>query len=167
MHKPGRPSPISHTQMPRLPIKTVRHRSNMTFLPEGWVCLMMNGVIWNVYKVHGRQLLKLGFSTIYNQNYLRLHLSKQNVQCTQFLVYPTPIHNAIRKLYVSKMNENKEIIPTNYTRNPPESRPPTPSPDNNTPPPNTAARLHYWSHAILMVPVLLAHMLVLSMICKI
>ena len=64
------------------------------------------------------------------------------------------------------MNENKEIIPTNYTRNSPDHRHRrqiTISP----PPPNTAAILHSWSPAILMVPVLLAHMLVLSMICKI
>ena len=31
-------------------------------------------------------------------------------------------YNTIRKLYVSKMNENKQIIPTKYTRNPPDHR---------------------------------------------
>ncbi len=59
----------------------------------------------------------------------------------------------------TKMNENKEITPTKYTRNPPDHRhrrqitifPQTLLPD-----------FIRWSHAILMVPVLLAHMFVLS-----
>ena len=33
-------------------------------------------------------------------------------------MYPISIHNIITKLYVSKMNENKERIPTKYTWNP-------------------------------------------------
>ena len=106
---------------PGSPIKTVRHRSNMKFLPEGWVCLMIKRVIWNVYKVHGRQLLKLGFSTIYNQNYLRLHLLVVNKSKT-YSPHNAHQYNTIRKLYVSKMNENKQIIPTKYTRNPPDHR---------------------------------------------
>ena len=110
-------------------------------------------------KVHGRQLLRLGFSTIYNQNYLRLHFLDVNKSKTY-----SPHNNTIRKLYVSKMNENKEIIPTKYTRNPPDHRRQI---TIIAPPQTLLPDFIRWSHSILMVPVLLAHMFVLSMICQI
>ena len=61
-------------------------------------------------------------------------------------VHTMPIHNTIMKLYVSKMNENKEIIPTKYTRNPPDHR----RRITIFPPPQTD--VIRWSHDMLMVP---------------
>ena len=115
MHKPGRPRPISHTQTPRLPIKTVRHRSNMTFI--------FVFTFWMLTKAK---------RTVYTM--------------------PSVPH--------TKMNENKEITPTKYTRNPPDHR--HRRQITILPPQTLLPDFIRWSHAILMVPVLLAHMFVLS-----